>query len=157
MRSLRIASELQRLHDLIDRTAGAAHDITLLGHWGQYLCVLAAGFLENSLTTIYSEYAKGSSSPQVAQFVSKRLTEIYNPNAERFVQTAGDFNEKWKVELSEFLDADPERRKGGINSIISNRNKIAHGESVSVSPGLVKDYLDRSVEVLEFIENQCTS
>ena len=78
-----------------------------------------------------------------------------NPMSKKFVQIAGDFDLTWQAELSAFLDADSDRRKGGINSIMSNRHKIAHGESVNVSPARVSDYLDRAVEVLEFIERQC--
>ncbi len=156
MRNQSLHSELQRIRSLIDRTSVATtQDIGLHIHWGQYLCVLAAGFLENSLETIYSDFARCSSSPQAARFVSERLKEVYNPNVARFVQTAGEFDLEWQAQLNDFLDADPDRRKGGINSIMSNRHKIAHGESVNVSPARVKDYLNRAVEVLEFIENQC--
>ena len=157
MRNHKIRHRLQELQRLIDSTSRATQDINLQGHWGRYLCVMAAGFLEFSLQTIYADFASNSSSPHVSQFVSRSLGRISNPNADRFLQTAGAFSRKWQEELDEFFLEDPDLRKGAINSIMSTRNKIAHGESVGITPAGVREYLDRSVEVLEFIEGQCTA
>ena len=57
--------------------------------------------------------------------------------------------------MSAFFDDDPDLRQGAINSIMSIRNKIVHGESVGITLAGVREYLDRSVKVLEFIELQC--
>lgn len=155
MRNHKVRLRLQELRQLINLTSRATEDINLQGHWGRYLCVMAAGFLEYSLQTIYADFATNSSSPHVSQFVSQSLGSIYNPNSERFLQTAGAFSKEWREELCEFFLEDPDLRKGAINSIMSTRNKIAHGESVGITPAGVQDYLDRSLEVLEFIERQC--
>lgn len=156
MRNPKIAQELLNLQNLIDQSSSAELDLSLRGHWAQYLCVRAAGFLENSLEAIYADFARArGSDPRVARFVAKQLERIYNPKTPTFLRTAGQFDETWERELAAFLNADPDRRKGGINSIIEYRNRIAHGESVVISPTWVSDYLTRSVEVLEFIEDQC--
>ena len=155
MRNHKVKHRLLELRRLIDLTSRATEDINLQGHWGRYLCVMAAGFLEYSLQTLYADFATNSSSYHVSQFVSQHLGRIYNPNSERFLQTAGDFSKEWREELAEFFLEDPDLRQGAINSIMSIRNKIAHGESVGITPARVREYLDRSVEVLEFIERQC--
>ncbi len=116
---------------------------------------MAAGFIEFSLQTIYSDFAESSSSPHTARFVSRQLERITNPNAERFIQTAGAFHPRWGEELREFFDSSPDMTKGAINSIMSERNRIAHGESSQITVARVREYLERSVAVLEFIENQC--
>ena len=46
-------------------------------------------------------------------------------------------------------------RKDALDSIMNNRNQISHGGTVGISVHGVRDYLDRCVEVLEFIEDQC--
>jgi len=45
--------------------------------------------------------------------------------------------------------------KDAIDSIMNNRNQIAHGKNQSISVAQVQDYLNRSVKAVEFIENQC--
>ena len=119
MRNPKIAQELLNLQNLIDQSSSAELDLSLRGHWAQYLCVRAAGFLENSLEAIYADFARArGSDPRVARFVAKQLERIYNPKTPTFLRTAGQFDETWERELAAFLNADPDRRKGGINSII---------------------------------------
>ena len=154
MRNRDLSRELSRLNDLIKRTTFATEDIELQGHWGRYLCVVAAGFVENGLQTIYSDYAVNSASGPVARYVNSRLESVYNPNAQRFIDVAGSFNVAWR-ELEEFLQKDEGSRKEALDSIMNNRNQIAHGKSVGVTVHRVRDYIDRCVEVLEFIEDQC--
>ncbi len=161
MRNAKINLDLRQLRELIQHTSDASRtgdgkqNMYLHGHWGRYLCVMVAGFLELSLQSIYSEFAEQSSSPQVARFVSRRVERISNQNAERFLQTAGAFDPRWKNELSEFFANDPDRSKDAIDSIMSIRNGIAHGRPTNITPARVQEYLNRSIKVLELIEDQC--
>ena len=155
MRNPDLNRELNRLRNLISRTNLATEDIELQGHWGQYLCVRAAGFVESGLQAIYSDYAWSSSSVQVARYVNSRLEAIYNPNAQRFMDVAGSFSPTWREELQEYLQRDDGLRKEALDSIMNNRNQIAHGKNVGITVHRVRDYMERCVEVLEFIEDQC--
>ena len=143
------------MRDLIDRTGDATQDINLQGHWGRYLCVMVAGFLEYGLQTIYTDFVEGSSSPQSARFASRSIRRISNPNAERFLQTAGAFAPRWREELREFFLSDSDRAMSAVNSIMNARNQIVHGGSAQVTVSSAREYLNQSVKVLEFIENQC--
>ena len=125
------------------------------GHWGRYLCVMAAGFLEYSLQTIYSDFAASASSPRVASFTSLRLRRLASPNSQRFVEVARSFDQNWGEQLEEYLGNGLGSRKDAIDSIIGNRNQIAHGGAVGISVHRVRDLLERSIPVLEFIEDQC--
>ena len=83
------------------------------------------------------------------------LESIYNPNATRYVETARAFDQRWASELEVFLDNDGAVRKSAIDSIMANRHQIAHGRNTSISVARVREYLDKAVEVIEFIEMQC--
>lgn len=155
MRNPKLSLQLQKITQLLRRTDSATSDFDLQGHWGRYTCILVAGFLENSLQIIYSDFASQSSSEQVARYVSARLRGVRNPNAARFAQVAGQFNPGWQEELEEFLSGDGEIRKNAIDSIMSVRNQIAHGGTTGITVQRVREYLERSVEVIEFIEDQC--
>ena len=143
------------MRDLIDRTGDATQDINLQAHWGRYLCVMVAGFLEYGLQTIYTDFVEGSSSPRSARFASRSIRRISNPNAERFLQIAGAFDPRWREELREFFLSDSDRAMSAVNSIMSARNRIVHGGSAQVTVSSAREYLNQSVKVLEFIENQC--
>ena len=64
LRNRELAAQLDSLESLLDRTDEATGgDIELVGHWGRYLCVLTAGFLENALTEVYGPICKGRGEP----------------------------------------------------------------------------------------------
>ena len=155
MRNPELVQQLSRLRQLIKRTGVATQDLELQGHWGRYLCVVTAGFLENGLQKIYSSFAERKASDLVARYVSDRLATVSNPNAQRFVEVAGAFSTSWREELEAYLNADVASRKDALDSIMNNRNQISHGKTVGITVHRVRDYLDRCVEVLEFIEDQC--
>ena len=82
MPSLEVSRQLQSLQSLIQRTRQATwQDIELQGHWGKYLCVLAAGFMENALRGVYLEFVNNSSSPAVARFAAASLDNVSNPKS----------------------------------------------------------------------------
>lgn len=150
--------ELNRQHQvivsLIDSTNMFTSDnIELQGHWGKYLCVLVSGFLENAIFEIYSEYINSSASPNVRSFANKKLSGIQNPNSNRFLQTAQSFSKEWGDNLSDYFDSYP-AQKSAIDSIMANRHQVAHGKPTNISVVRVREYLDRSVEVITFIEAQ---
>ena len=155
MRNRELVSQLNSLRSLLDRTDSATGgNIELVGHWGRYLCVLTAGFLENALVEVYSEYVDQAASPQVARFATKRLERITNPKSGRFIDTARSFSSGWANDLESFLNEDDQRRRNAIDSIMNSRNRIAHGENGQMSVGRVREYLPGCVEVIEFMEGQ---
>jgi hypothetical protein len=150
-----LVSQHQSLNVLIGRTeAATGGDIELIGHWGKYLCVLTAGFLENALQAVYSDFVERTSSPSVAKFSIAALGRISNPKASRFIETARSFDPDWADELEAYIDEDGSKRRNAINSIMAVRHQIAHGKSTSMSVGRIRQCLPSCVEVVEFIEEQ---
>ena len=155
MRNRELTKQLDSLKSLLNRTdVATGGDIELIGHWGRYLCVLTAGFLENALRETYGEFVKRAASPQVAKFAMTKLDSIPNPKAGRFVETAENFNSIWAEGLKLFLDEDSRRRRNAIDSIMGNRHQIAHGKSTQISIGRIREYLPDCIDVVEFIESQ---
>ena len=154
MTNRELTRQLQKLRALSQKAGDSGlQDMELLAHWAKYLCVLVAGFVENSLDEVFSEFVKSSSSGPVARFATSRLGNIQNPNAERFIQIAYAFDASWGAQLEAFLGQNG--RKDAIDSIMANRHQIAHGDSSGITLVRVKDYLDKCVEVVNFIEAQC--
>ena len=155
MQNSQLRSQLDSLTSLLDRTDDATGgNIELMGHWGRYLCVLVAGFLENALTGLYSSYVVRVANEPVANYSIRKLENIINPKANRFVETAGSFRTEWGEELKAFLNDDGARRKNAIDSIMNNRHQIVHGEATGISIVYVRAYLSDCVDVVEFIEEQ---
>ena len=112
MPDVHLVGQLASLKELIANVEKAANgDINLMGHWGNYLCVLTAGYLENGLRSVYSDFVQNSASPHVARFSVSILESVTNPRANRFVEIARRFNPDWASGLEIYLYEDNERRK----------------------------------------------
>lgn len=120
--------------------------------WSKYLCVLVSGFLEVSIREIYSVYAVTKASPLVANFVEDHLREFQNPKMDKIVVLTRRFSPKWadsleKATLGELKDA--------VDTIVANRHKIVHGESVGISYVRISNYYKNVNKVLDLIRAQC--
>jgi len=154
MHNKELARQLQILTSLVSKTSIATGgDIEMQSHWAKYLCVLSAGFLENALSEIYINFTRNVSPEPVANYASSVLSKIQNPNCTKFIDIATAFKPDWGKKLEDFVN--DEGRKEALDSIMANRHLIAHGKNSGITVARLKDYLDKSVQVIIFIENQC--
>jgi len=157
MRNRELRKQYKSIKRLIDSTQKSTNDdLELQGHWGRYLCVLVSGFLENAISAVYIDFVESASAPHVTQYTVNVLNRINNPKSRKFIETARQFKKEWGEDLEQFF-IDDESRKYAIDSIMTNRHNIAHGKQSSISVHQVREYLEKGVEVVTFLENQCAS
>ena len=148
--------QVERNRGRLDHAFQLAADYTdepeAQGHWARYLCVLVSGFLEVSIREIYSEYCQHRSQPNVAKFVERRLRGLQNLNMERILELTRSFNTEWAQELENSGEGEI---KDAIDSIISNRNRIAHVENVGISYVRILEYYRSAIRLIELIDRQC--
>jgi hypothetical protein len=154
MHNQELMRQLQILQSLFNRTGLATGgDIEMQAHWAKYLCILSAGFLENALSEIYGNFVKNAASDPVANYAFSTLTKILNPKCSKFIEIASAFKAQWGEELELYVS--DEGRKEALDSIMSNRHLIAHGKNSGITVARLREYLDKSVQVIEYIEEQC--
>lgn len=152
--------ELSRQHDQLSRLFDKTKDfvdkdigIDVIAHWTKYLCVLCAGFLENSLSEIYSDYSSRAANNKVANFSRVSLERINNPKTEIFLRVTNHFDQAWGTSLEAYVEENG--RKQAIDSIMSHRHRIAHGKDSDITLHRLSDYYKKSIEVITFIEKLC--
>jgi hypothetical protein len=156
MKNLEISRQIARIKSLVQRTQSAtSSDLELQSHWAKYLCILGAGLLENALQAIFIDYVERCANPPVAHFACEELRALLNPKTQRFIETTRAFRADWAAQLEVFVETDG--RKDAIDSIMALRHKIAHGKDVGVTVSRVTSYLEKSVEVLEHLEQKVLS
>ena len=143
-----------RLDDLFSRVNEFSGDLELQSHWTRYLCVRVSGFIETSIRSILSEYARKMSAPSVANYVENRLRSFQSPNMERILQLLQAFDSTWADELKSSTDGE---LKDAIDGIKVNRDLIAHGENVGITYTTISRYYQNALMVVERIEDQCNS
>jgi hypothetical protein len=154
MKNRKVIERKQKLDHLFEQTKYLPENAAIQSHWARYLCVLISGFIENSVSAIYSEYAGRVASPHVANYVDNQLRRFQNPNMERILQLTRSFNRQWAENLEISTKGE---LKDAVDSVISTRNSIAHGRYVEITYHRVQDYYKNTVKVIELIENLCNS
>ena len=157
MKSHQLNKQYNQIIALIDNTRKSCGDnLELQGHWGKYTCVLASGFLENAISEIFTDFVNDSAAPAISSYTMKTLSKIQNPKSNKFIETASQFKKEWGESLESFLEED-KSRKDAIDSIMTNRHLVAHGKNTNISIVKVKEYLEKSVEVIDFLEKKCNT
>lgn len=153
MKNRELKKQQDALDSLFRRTGEASKgNIEIQSHWAKYLCVLVAGFLENALAQLYVDFCQGAASEPVARFSEQILNRIQNPKTNRFVEVASSFKKSWGKDLETFTEDNG--RKEAINSIMTQRHRIAHGRTSDITIARIREYYKHALEVLEFVEQQ---
>lgn len=125
-------------------------DAEVLAHYSKYLCVLCSGFIEIAVRSILSDYAKRTAST-TSDYVSAQLDRFQNPKSEAIAQLIGTFDKSWESVFRQRIEGAP---FDSVNSIVDNRNKIAHGENVGISFHTLKGYFENAKKVIELIDER---
>lgn len=141
---IRIYSQQKKLDDLYTLVENIKED-ELKALMAKFLCVRTSGFLESSLRNLINEYLYGTSPKPVESFVNCKIKRETNLKYDRLITILETFNRDWAIKLSKEITDD---QKEALNTIVSNRNNIAHGENDNISYVLIKEYYNRTKEVI---------
>jgi hypothetical protein len=137
---------------LVSRTpAVTAGDIEMQSEWAKYICVQIAGYVENIVRELYSDFVSNKAHPSVSAYAQHHLEGVQNPKAERLVKIAKAFSQGWGQSLEQYLDDNG--RGEAVDAIMNNRHLIAHGRPSGISLARVKEYLLKVDEIAEYISH----
>jgi len=137
-----------RLDDLFN-SVGRVDDLEMQAQWARYLCVLVSGFIEESIRTLLNQYTVSRSSPEIANYVEKKLGRETNLNMTKIIDLLAQFDKDLGKTLRQRTEGE---LKYAVDSVIANRHPIAHGRNVSVSFIRLREWYEKSVDVIEIIE-----
>ena len=145
MQNRKLQKEIEDIEYVRSCCAVLDANVECQAHWTRYLCVMVAGFLENSYHALWRDYLDNTDRRAV------HLRRVLNPKASAFVKRAMDYNQTWTNELQVYMS--PERETA-IDSIMNQRHLIAHGDASSITMSQIAEYLPRCIAVVEFIEEK---
>jgi hypothetical protein len=127
-------------------------DEEAMSHWARYLCVLTSGYVEVSLRAILADYVAARAHPDILNYVESRLEGVTNLNEERVYQLLTAFRPEWG-EIFRRLRSD--EQKDALDSVVANRNQLAHGRSVGLTLARMTEYFQEIASALDLIEEKC--
>lgn len=126
-------------------------DIELIAEFTKYLCILVSGHLEKSIYLFLSSYATTRSCKEISTFVDKNLKLFTNAKLGKIESLLESFKKEWKDKLINMHNYD--EIKASINSLITDRHAIAHGNTLSLSMSRLNKYYLDTKKLLNEIES----
>lgn len=147
---------LKRLFEYADNLQENAEiDTEIKAHFAQYLCVQTSGFIETSVKTILQEYVRSKTEDQpTLNLVDARMKRTLNPGRSTLLPLIGEFSKDW----SDLIRVGLRNELGtSLDSVVSIRNQVAHGEDVTLTLHDMQRYFDHAQMVVRLIYEQCNS
>jgi hypothetical protein len=101
---------------------------------------------------MYEQYAATRSHKNVTHFVGKNLQRFQNPSQDKILKLCYSFSKEWGDSMKLTLDGET---GDALNSIVANRNSIAHGGQPQITFGRIEKYYSNAHRVLDKIEEHC--
>ena len=156
MSSPELLAQKNKIEHIISEAEALPIDQEIGSHMAKYICILCSGFMENAVFYIYSSYAQSKINKRsILNYLDHQLLRINNPNSVRLKEIAKSFKISWAEDLVIFMQE--ENRSTALNSIMRERHKIAHGRNSTITISTVKDYFEKCIEIVNFMESQCQS
>lgn len=150
-------AEVERLKRALDATFQRAkrlpsEELELRSDFARFLCIRVSGFLEKAIAELLTEHARRNGAPTLLKYVESQVGRSMNLNAAKLKDLVGSFDSDWRLSLETILVGE---KKDAVDSIVGLRNRIAHGQDVSVTYSRVWDYYKEIQHVLEAIARLC--
>ena len=141
-----------RLDDVFESSRNITDD-EIKSHYSRYLCVLASGYLEESIKIIIKTYISTRTHPNISNYINYSTSRMTNFKTKEIGNFLNSFNSEWKEKFETILT---DEEKDSVDSVVANRHQIAHGHNVGVSFVRVNDWyknIKKAVEKISTIVN----
>lgn len=135
--SVQFTSFEAKIENVLRRADEAGLDDEMRSSLSRYACVLASGYVEEGVRLVLSTWSASKSHPTIDAYVNKQLGWFYNAKITRILDLLSHFSIDWRDGFAALL-TDEER--DAVNSVVNNKNLIAHGKDVGISNEPMKRY-----------------
>jgi len=133
---MRLDYQERQLSDLF-KSVETIKDEEIKSHMTKYLCIQTSGYLENVVKTLIDEYLENSCPKPAKDYINSKVGRLTNLDEEKLGKFLRSFSLEW---LQIFNEKVNDKQKASLNSIISNRNQIAHGKSIGLTYVSIHQY-----------------
>lgn len=135
--------------DALFKTAESINDEEIQAHFSKYLCVKTSGLFENYLKSQIGDFADSTSAKPIANHVKSKNRHFTNVNYEKLNVFLNSFDSEW---WDKFKDQLSDSMKSSLNSVISNRNNIAHGNPDNITFTNMKEHYENIKKIINIID-----
>lgn len=150
------STSAQRLLDGIDQTIKDIDSIVgsnylVDSYLAKFLVVHISGIYEQAIENIFIDFAdQNTSRTELVTYVENCLDRYFrNPNFRKIIELIEAFgNTVWKDEIKNLSSEGL-----ALNSIVNNKNSLAHGQATTITLLDVKQFYTKSRLIIETIDS----
>jgi len=147
--NVKVSYYIDRLDNLFQLADGISDD-EVKGHFAKYLCIRTSGLIEVFFKTQLEDYVTDTSPLPIANYVNNRFKTFTNINSKKIHDLLEVFSPLWAEQYDNKMT---EELTSSLNSVISNRNNIAHGNNDSISMPNVKIYYENVKDIILILDD----
>lgn len=150
--ALQLLNSIDQTISDINSVAGSS--VLADSYFAKFLVVYISGIYEEIVESILIDFASRYSSKQeVVEYVRSSVDRSFrNPNSANLIALIKGFgNQNWTMILNSMTVGCT-----ALNSIVANKNALAHGQAITTTLSEVKDYYKFSRPLIEKIDQLLT-
>jgi hypothetical protein len=132
------------------KCGGSTVDPEIASFLSSYLVVMLSGVYEDCIEHLLAQRAARGQDNEVTSYISKSLHETFrNPTFGALVGVLGKFSDQYAQRMREGVQ---ERDAQALDSIVNNKNLIAHGRRSQLTVNEVVTFHGGVVRIFELLE-----
>lgn len=143
MRSAYVSSRITEIDSAIDKAKAVvlgAADPEVQAFFARYIAVFSSGVYEDCIEHLFTEFARKYGNSDIVFFMSKMLhSHFRNPDYGKVKEWLKHINPDYGPELDKRL-ASSVGCRDAIDSMVNNKNDVAHGKSCTATLGDVEKF-----------------
>ena len=116
----------------------------------QFLSVYISGSMEEGLRILLIEFAKPGSPDEIHKFTKHNVEGFTTPFANNIKQLLNKFSSDWGSEFSTRIE---HSQKASLDSLVVNKNNIAHGRQSLITLVDVEKFYKDCQKIIELIDD----
>jgi len=135
------------------KIAENVNDPKLASMLSGYLVVSISGTYEDCIEYLFTQRAGKNNDKDIQNLVKTLIDQHFrNPNYENIKKLVGALGSKQKEIIQEIANTNG-KSIDGLNSIVTNKNNIAHGKASNATLKDIKGYHQNTLKIFEVLES----
>lgn len=148
--NIRVKQNIKEI-DSIFSLAESQTDDEVKSYLAKIICIRVSGLIENYIKTRISDYSAKKVPKQISRYMSLKFADITNLKESKLRDILGQFSQEWQSDFEELIK-NKQQLKSSLDSLITNRHSIAHGQHASLTLKMVRQYYEDVKTVIKELD-----
>lgn len=146
-------AELRRLRERVNRVielADKAEEPEIKSNLASLACVLTSAMIEVACRDYVERYVEKRANTEILNYVRTQLYYFQNPKVEYIDKLLRGFSDTIADAFGQAIEGEG---KDAIDSVVNNKNQLAHGKGAGLGLDTMRRYLTQTLRAIDSLGN----